>query len=136
MSVGNPAPGGWGNDASDTQGGIDTVRVKFTATTAGAVPTGSLLPMENGITSIVKSLTTGQYDVIFRRAAYQSAGFHGDIIQASYAKTGASFVRKFAEDELAGTCTIQVEDGDGDPVYLASGDKITLVFERQRYKSQ
>jgi hypothetical protein len=133
--AGNPGPGGWGKDASDTQGGIDTVRVKFTAGAAGAVPSFPL-SMSNKVTSVTKSGTTGQYDIVFANKQNQSAGFYGDILQASYSKNGASFVRKVAEDSSAGTCTVQFEDGDGDPVYLASGDIATLVFARQRYRSQ
>lgn len=136
MSVGNPSPGAWGADASDTQGGIDTVRVRFTATTAGAVPSFPL-NMSEGVTSCTKDDgTTGKYDIVFQNAQYQPAGFYGDIVQASYAKTGASFVRKIAESSANGTVSVQFEDGDGDPVYLESGDVVTLVFERQRYKSQ
>lgn len=135
MSVSSPGPGGKGNDASDTQGGVDTVRVKFTAGSAGAVPSFPL-SMSNGVVSVAKTGTTGQYLVTFVRSQNQSAGFYGDILQASYSKNGASFVRKVAESSSAGTCTVQFEDGDGDPVYLASGDIATLVFERQRYRSQ
>ncbi len=131
----SPGPGGWGNDNSDTQGGIDTVRVKFTAGSAGAVPAFPL-SMSNGVVSVAKPGTTGKYDIVFVRAQNQSAGFYGDILQASYSKNGASFVRKIAENSAAGTCSVQFEDGDGDPVDLASGDIVTLVFERQRYRSQ
>jgi hypothetical protein len=131
----SPGPGGKGNDNSDTQGGIDTVRVKFTATTDGAVPSFPL-SMSNGVVSVEKSGTTGQYDIVFVRAQNQSAGFYGDILQASFSKSGACDVRKVAEDSEEGTCTVQFEDGDGDPVYLASGDIATLVFARQRYRSQ
>lgn len=133
--AGNPGPGGWGNDASDTQGGVDTVRVKFTAGSSGAVPSFPL-SMSNKVTSVTKSNTTGQYDIVFANKQNQSAGFYGDILQSSYSKNGACSVRKVAESSSAGTCTVQFEDGDGDPVYLASGDIATLVFDRQRYKSQ
>ncbi len=131
----NPGPGGWGNDNSDSQGHIDTVRIKFTATTDGAVPAFPL-EMSNKVLSVEQTVTTGSYDIQFANAEYQSAGFYGDILQASYAKSGACFVRKLAEDSAAGTVTVQFEDGDGDAVDLASGDVVTLVFERQRMKSQ
>ncbi len=134
--TGNPSPGAWGKDNSDSQGGIDTVRVKFTAGTAGAVPTFPL-SMSNDVQSVTKSGTTGQYDIVFNKAQNQSAGFHGDILQATPDVTAACVVRKVAENSAAGTCTVEVGKGsDGTAVYLASGDIITLVFERQRYKSQ
>ena len=131
----SPGPGGWGNDNSDSQGGIDTVRVKFTAGASGVVPAFPL-SMSNKVVSVAKTVTTGQYLVTFRNAQYQSAGFYGDIMQETFAKSGACDVRKYAESNVDGTVIVQFEDGDGDPVYLSAGDVVTLVFDRQRYKSQ
>lgn len=132
----SPGPGGWGADASDTQGGVDTVRIKFTAGTAGAVPSFPL-PCSNGVVSVAKSGTTGQYDIVFSRACYQTVGFHGFNLQSTFAADGATYAVMIAEDTTAGTCTVQFCKGsDGTAAYLASGDKATLVFERQRYKSQ
>lgn len=136
MATSSPAPGTWGADASDSQGGVDVVRVKFTAGTAGAVPTFPL-SMSEYVTSVTKSGTTGQYDIVFQNAQYQSAGFHGDVLQASFSAAGACYAVKVAESSSAGTVTVQFCKGsDGTAVYLASGDIATLVFERQRYKSQ
>ncbi len=133
---GNPSPGAWGKDNSDSQGGIDTVRVKFTAGTAGAVPTFPL-SMSNDVISVTKSNTTGQYDIVFSKAQNQSAGFYGDVLQATPATTTAAAVKKVAEDSAAGTCTVEFYRQDtGAATYLTSGDIATLVFSRQRYKSQ
>lgn len=132
----SPSPGAWGADASDTQGGIDTVRVKFTAGTAGAVPTFPL-SMSEYVASVSKSGTTGQYDIVFQNADYQLGGFHGFVKQASFAAGGASYPVLIAYSDSAGTATVQFCKGsDGTAVYLASGDIACLVFERQRYKSQ
>lgn len=134
--AGNPSPEFWGKDNSDSQGGIDTVRVKFTAGTAGAVPSFPL-DMSNSVVSVAKSLTTGQYDIQFAKAQYQSAGFYGDVLQATPATTTAAAVKKVAEDSAAGTVTVEFYRQDtGAAAYLEAGDIATLVFERQRYKSQ
>jgi hypothetical protein len=136
MSVGNPSPGAWGADASDTQGGVDTVRIKFTAGTAGAVPSFPL-DMSQGVVSVAKSNTTGQYDIVFNNSDYQLAGFYGSNLQSTFAASGASYPVLIAYSDSAATATVQFCKGsDGTAAYLASGDKAVIVFERQRYKSQ
>jgi hypothetical protein len=136
MGVGSPSPGAWGADGSDTQGGVDIVRVKFTAGTAGAVPAFPL-DCSQGVVSVAKSGTTGQYDIVFQNAEFQTVGFYGDNLQATFSAAGACYAVRIASSVSAGTTTIQFCNGsDGTAVYLASGDKATLVFERQRYKSQ
>jgi hypothetical protein len=110
--------------------------VKFTAGTAGAVPTFPL-SMSQDVLSVAKSGTTGQYDIVFRNAQYQSAGFFGDVLQATPATTTAAAVKKVAESSSAGTVTVEFYRQDtGAATYLSSGDIATLVFQRQRYKSQ
>lgn len=136
MGVGSPSPGAWGIDDSDTQGGIDTVRIRFTAGTAGAVPSFPL-SMSQGVVSVAKSGTTGQYDIVFQNADFQLAGFFGNVIQSTWAAGGAAGVDIISYSDANGTCTVQfAKRSDGTAVYLASGDIAILVFQRQRYKSQ
>lgn len=131
----SPGPGGWGY-GSDSQGYVDTVRVKFTATTAGAVPSFPL-PCSNKVVSVAKSNTTGQYNIVFVNACHQTVGFNGFNIQSTFSASGAVYPVIIAEDTSAGTCTVQFCKGsDGTAVYLADGDKVTLVFDRQRIRSQ
>lgn len=132
----SPGPGGKGNDNSDSQGGIDTVRVKFTAGAAGAVPTFPL-DMSNRVVSVTKSNTTGQYDIVFVSSDYQLGGFFGHNLQASFAAGGAGYPILVAYSSANATATVQFCKGsDGTAAYLASGDKCVLVFQRQRYRSQ
>ncbi len=131
----SPGPGGWGY-GSDTQGYIDTVRVKFTAGTAGAVPSFPL-SMSNKVVSVTKSNTTGQYDIVFVNADNQLGGFTCTVIQATPGTTTADNGKIVAYNSAAGTCTVEFRRPDtGAATYLASGDIAILTFDRQRLRSQ
>lgn len=135
MSVSNPGPSYW-VDSAESQGGIDTTTIKFVVGASNVVPSFPL-PMSAEVTSVAKSNTTGQYDIVFNRACYQHAGFSGDNMQASFAADGACYAVPIAVDPAAGTMTVQFCKGsDGTAVYPAEGDTVTLVIRRQRGKTQ
>lgn len=124
----------WGKDRNSSQGGEETVYVKWTSGASGAVPT--TLTNYNNVTSVVHG-ATGVYVITFAFGGppYSLLAFGPEnIMQASYSKAGACKVVQTAVSLTNSTVTILTVDGDGDAVEPASGDIISLAVTFQRYK--
>lgn len=132
--AGAPTPQAWGNDTSDSQGGIVHYRVKYTSGASGAVPTFPL-SMSNGITSVAHS-GTGVITVVVANNFFQLANVTGGVQQASYSSSGACRLRVTSNAPTTGTIVLTSETAAGAAVDTADGDIVFIDIEVQNYKSQ
>lgn len=132
--MGSPVAQQFGQDTSDSQGGIVHYRVKWTntATTSPTLP----LAMSQGIESVTYS-ATGVLTIVLANNFYQFANMTGGITQGTYnASTGACGFRVVSATGTTGTVVIQLMNAAGSAVAGATGDVMYFDIEVQNYKSQ
>lgn len=124
----SPAPGNY-VDATDTQGGVVTYRIRFTSPGASSPTT---FTANSQITSVTYS-GTGVYTIVLGSAFFQVLETRASIKQASYSASGACGAR-WTSDTTA-TVVLTTETAAGAAVATASGDVVTFTIVVGNYRT-
>lgn len=117
-------------DGADFQDRTVNIDLVFTAGTSGAVPAS--FTYSAGVASVALSSTN--YVVTLQDGYVAYLNGHGNVIQASYATTGATRAAISAQNVTGTTPTVTLTcyNASGTAVAMATGDQLSFTIRLKR----